>query len=81
LAGGDDLVLLAVVVPPMILVEACFGVVLEAPFGAIPFFWFLGILLVRPVRRREPPVATEWPRPPGISYPAGPRLAVTSRTA
>jgi hypothetical protein len=50
LTGTDDLVFLAVIVPSMILVEACFGVVLEAPFGAIPFFWFLGILLAKPVR-------------------------------
>jgi O-antigen ligase len=48
IAAGDDLLMLAMVIPPMILVAACFGVVLEAPFGAIPFFWFLGILLCQP---------------------------------
>jgi hypothetical protein len=50
LTGTDDLVFLAVIAPPMIMVEACFGVVLEAPFGAIPFFWFLGVLLANPVQ-------------------------------
>jgi hypothetical protein len=48
LAGSDDLVFLAAIVPPMILAAAIFGVVLEAPFGAIPFFWFLGILFAKP---------------------------------
>jgi hypothetical protein len=48
-AAVDDLVFLAAIVPPMILIEATVGVVLEAPFGAIPFFWFLGILLSRPL--------------------------------
>ena len=47
-AALDDLLLLAAIVPPMILIEASVGVVLEAPFGAVPFFWFLGILLSRP---------------------------------
>jgi O-Antigen ligase len=47
-AAADDLVLLAAIVPPMILIPATVGVVLEAPFGAIPFFWFLGILLSKP---------------------------------
>jgi O-antigen ligase len=49
LAGADDLLLLATLIPPMILIEATFGVVLESPFGAIPFFWFLGMLLAKPV--------------------------------
>jgi hypothetical protein len=44
----DDLMLLAIVVPPIILVEAAVATTLEAPFGAIPFFWFLGILLTKP---------------------------------
>jgi hypothetical protein len=48
-AVTDDLLMLAVIVPPMLLVEAAVGVILEAPFGAIPFFWFLGILLSRPL--------------------------------
>jgi hypothetical protein len=48
-AADDDLVLLAAIVPPMILITATVGVVLEAPFGAIPFFWFLGILLSQPL--------------------------------
>lgn len=33
---------------------ATFGVVLEAPFGAIPFFWAAGILMaIRPQKRRH----------------------------
>jgi hypothetical protein len=48
-AAADDLVLLAAIVPPMILIAGTVGVVLEAPFGAIPFFWFLGILLSKPL--------------------------------
>jgi hypothetical protein len=49
LAGTDDLVFLAMIVPPVLAVEATVGVILEAPFGAIPFFWFLGILLAKPL--------------------------------
>jgi O-Antigen ligase len=47
--GADDLLLLAMIVPLIILVEAAVGATLEAPFGAIPFFWFLGILLSKPI--------------------------------
>jgi len=50
--GTDDLLLLAMIIPPVILTEAAVGAILEAPFGAIPFFWFLGVLLAHPL----PPV-------------------------
>ncbi|MGF7233647.1 MAG: O-antigen ligase family protein [Frankia sp.] len=40
----DDLALLAILTPPALVAVATFGVVLESPFGAVPFFWFVGIL-------------------------------------
>jgi hypothetical protein len=47
LAGSDDLLLLAVVVPVAFAVSGAVGVQIESPFGAVPFYWFLGILLAR----------------------------------
>jgi hypothetical protein len=43
--GHDDLTAIAAAVVIAILPVATFGVVLEAPFGAIPFFWAAGILM------------------------------------
>lgn len=47
-AAQEELVFLAALMVPMTLAAATVGVVLEAPFGAIPFFWAAGILLSRP---------------------------------
>lgn len=41
----DDLLVLSVLVFICILTIATLGVVLEAPFGAIPFFWCCGLLV------------------------------------
>lgn len=43
--GGDDLTLAALLVTVTLLVTSLVGVVLEAPFGALPFFWAVGLLL------------------------------------
>jgi O-antigen ligase len=45
LIGTDDLLLLAALVPSASLVSAAVGVELESPFGAVPFYWCVGILL------------------------------------
>lgn len=42
---GDELALTALLVSATLLVTSLVGVVLEAPFGALPFFWALGLLL------------------------------------
>jgi hypothetical protein len=54
LIGSDDLLLLAAIIPPLLLVQGAVGATLEAPFGAIPFFWFLGVLLTYPAEQPEP---------------------------
>jgi O-antigen ligase len=42
----DELLVCTTLVVLSILVVASFGVVLESPFGAVPFWWAAGILLV-----------------------------------
>jgi hypothetical protein len=42
---GDELMLIVVLVPLALLVPATLGVVLESPFGAVPFWWCLGATL------------------------------------
>jgi hypothetical protein len=44
----SDLVATAGFATAGLLLPATFGVVLESPFGAIPFFWSLGVLLALP---------------------------------
>lgn len=51
----DELLTCTALVALAIAVVASFGVVLEAPFGAVPFWWAAGILLVL---TRVPPVET-----------------------
>lgn len=41
----SELRLILLIIPLSILVPASLGVVLESPFGAIPFFWCIGALL------------------------------------
>jgi O-antigen ligase len=41
----DDLALLAVLAPFAFVSVAAFGVILESPFAAVPFFWFAGVLM------------------------------------
>lgn len=43
----DDLLLVVCVVAIGLIVIGALGVVLESPFGAVPFFWCAGILLTR----------------------------------
>jgi len=52
-AATDPLVLFAVIFPGALLASGAFGVELEAPFGAVPFFWCLGIILSRPQPKAE----------------------------
>lgn len=47
-AADDFLLSFAVIFPVAFFVSAVFGVELETPFGAVPFFWCLGVLLSRP---------------------------------
>jgi O-antigen ligase len=54
-AASDPLLLVASLVVVGLLAPFSFGVVLEAPFGAIPFFYFAGLLLVYPSLRTQPP--------------------------
>lgn len=42
--GAEPILLLSALIVASILPVATLGVVLEAPFGAVPFFWALGIL-------------------------------------
>jgi O-antigen ligase len=44
--GEDELLTCSSLIVVAIAVVASFGVVLEAPFGAVPFWWAAGILLV-----------------------------------
>lgn len=44
-AAADDLIALALVLPAGFLVAAVVGVQLESPFGAVPFWWCLGVAL------------------------------------
>lgn len=47
----DDLLFLACAIPTVLIVPATFGVILESPFGAVPFFWAVGLVLAWPVHR------------------------------
>lgn len=51
--AADELGWLAVVSVCALFTASMFGVVLEAPFGAIPFFWFAGILCGVEARARR----------------------------
>jgi hypothetical protein len=48
----DELASLCVLLVVAILITAMLGVVLESPFGALPFYWAGGILLARGHRQR-----------------------------
>lgn len=52
--ADDELVLTCALVSISFLIASMFGVVLESPFGAIPFFWCLGITLSAKVGLRPP---------------------------
>lgn len=47
----DPLLLFAALIPVGLLIPASLGVILESPFGAVPFFWCAGVLLAYPVIR------------------------------
>lgn len=40
----DDFLLTTSLIPVALLLPATFGVVLESPFGAVPFFWCVGVV-------------------------------------
>ena len=44
--------------PIVLPVLALFGVVLESPFGAVPYFWAVGVLLGHVASRRDERAAT-----------------------
>jgi O-antigen ligase len=48
LAGTEEILLFASCYAASVFTTALFGVELEAPFCAVPFFWCLGVLLSRP---------------------------------
>ncbi len=48
----DELGLLATLAPFALVWTAAFGVILESPFGAVPFFWFAGVLMTDARRLR-----------------------------
>ena len=56
--GSDDLFTLAAVTVIALIPVASLGVVLEAPFGAIPFFWAAGLLMASRAKS-EPHVAID----------------------
>jgi O-antigen ligase len=47
--ADDPLLLFACLVPVGLLIPASLGVILESPFGAVPFFWCAGVLLSYPL--------------------------------
>lgn len=51
----DELEMLTSLLVTTLLVAAMVGVVLESPFGAVPFFWSVGILAADHQRRRRDP--------------------------
>lgn len=57
----DPLLAVATLAPTAILIPASFGVVLESPFGAIPFFWAAGVLMSYPLGARfsDPAIDSE----------------------
>jgi hypothetical protein len=52
---SDSLLYIAIVVPTALLPTATLGVVLESPFGAVPYFWCAGLLLAYPAAGRFSP--------------------------
>lgn len=62
-SAADDVTRLAALLVVALPVAAAVGVVLESPFGAVPYYWGYGVLLVEEmVRRRDesmPPVSRD----------------------
>jgi O-antigen ligase len=48
---SDPLALLTALIPAALLIPATFGVVLESPFAAVPFWWSIGVSLALYQRR------------------------------
>lgn len=53
--GADDVLMLGALIVVAIIPVALLGVVLEAPFGAVPFWWAAGLLLALPAAHRPRP--------------------------
>ncbi|VEH42542.1 Lipid A core - O-antigen ligase and related enzymes [Kocuria rosea] len=66
--GATDLLTLAAAGSAALLVVAAFGVVLESPFGAVPFWWFLGLLFAE---RHVGPTLQEDPEMTSSGVPQG----------
>jgi hypothetical protein len=47
----DELLAFAALIFVSILIASLLGVVLESPFGAVPFFWASGVIMARPSHR------------------------------
>ncbi|MFI7744889.1 O-antigen ligase family protein [Kocuria rhizosphaericola] len=60
LIGSTELLTLAAAGVSAVLVVAALGVVLESPFGAVPFWWFVGLLMAER-RTQAPQLSTETP--------------------
>lgn len=67
--GDDELLMCVSLIALGMLIVASFGVVLEAPFGAVPFWWSVGILLAL----TRVPVDE-------VHEPAEPQVSALSRT-
>lgn len=57
--ASEPVLFFAAIVVVAIIPVALFGVVLEAPFGAIPFFWSAGVLLT--LRKSTPKIPADQP--------------------
>lgn len=64
--GDDELLTCTALIAVGILLVASFGVVLEAPFGAVPFWWSVGILLAL---ARLPEATSETPEAEAADEP------------
>ena len=74
--GSEPLLATAALVIGSILPVATLGVVLEAPFGAVPFFWALGIIHSLGWPRRE---STEKPVSASNFVPRSRQLSISTR--
>lgn len=51
---SEPLLLIAAMISAALVPAGLLGVIFESPFGAIPFYWCVGILLCHPIEQRHP---------------------------